>query len=593
MDEAHGTRAALKIAGAFLVLAVLWITLSDRLVAALATDPALVTRLQTYKGLAFVALSAGLIYALVLRELRTRRAADVRALRDDERFRALIENIQDTVTVLDADGRVRYTSPSVERLTGYPPEDRVGRSILDLVVPEDAEEARAALAAAFATPGAERTATTRIRHADGTVRWVEVSARNLLHDPNVAGIVVNARDQTQRRQLEAEMRQAQKMEAVGRLAGGVAHDFNNLLTVILGTTESLGDSLGPEDERRAELSQLTRAVEQSQAMVRQLMTFSRRHVLDVTTVDAAERIRETVGLFQATIPSRIVVHLDLPGRPLPVRMGAGQLEQVVMNLTVNARDAIRGRGEIRVTVEPVELEAPRATAPGLPDLPPGRYVRVAVSDTGEGIPAEVRDNIFDPFFTTKPQGLGTGLGLAMVYGAVKQAGGGVWCTSTPGQGTTFEVLLPAAREALADTRPGPTGDAGAGSGAAPEEARVGTETVIVVDDDAAVRGIAARALRRFGYQVIEAADGDAALKRLAAAGHVDLVVTDAHMPGMDGPELIERARAVAPGVRALLVSGDTGQDDDLAAGLPFLEKPYTARGLAARVRAVLDDTGAV
>ncbi|HUG42278.1 MAG TPA: ATP-binding protein [Longimicrobiales bacterium] len=388
------------------------------------------------------------------------------------------------------------------------------------------------------------------------------------------------RDEARLRLLEAEVRQAQKMETVGRLAGGVAHDFNNVLTVILGCAESLLDGLDPADvDRRIEVEELQRATVHSRGMVRQLLAFSRRRAIEAEDVEVDRRIRETTSLLRCTIPSRITVTLDLAADTAWTRMGAGQLDQVIMNLAVNARDAITGRGEITVSTR---TEQPGDARVGpLAALPDGPCLRISVADTGHGIPGAIRDRIFDPFFTTKPEGVGTGLGLAMVFATIQQAGGAVTFDSTPGRGTTFHVFLPLSAP------PAAPAEAPASAGGAAERPAGGTERVLVVEDEPGVRALAARVLRRHGYTVLVARDGEEALELLGLNG-VDLVVTDTHMPRMDGLELLDRLPGRAPGARALLISGDSQLDTPCPAGVAFLEKPYTARVLATRVREVLD-----
>jgi PAS domain S-box-containing protein len=493
-------------------------------------------------------------------------------------YRALIENASDMVTLLAADDTVRFVSPSVERVLGYRPEDCVGRDAYVAVHRDDHEAVRAELARATERPGEPRRLTYRFRHANGAWRVLEATVTDLLADPAVGAFVFNSRDVTERIGLEDRLRQAQKMEAIGRLAGGVAHDFNNLLTVIRANSDFLLEDLEGSDPRRGEAEEIRSAAEHATGLTRQLLAFSRRQVVQPKVLDPSGVVSHMSKMLRRLIGEDVELVLELEEGGATVLADPGQLEQVVLNLCVNAREALPGGGRVTVTSRTVTLDLGAASHLG---LAPGHYVRLMVQDTGAGIPAEVIDQIFEPFFTTKESG--TGLGLATVYGIVKQAGGEIAVASTPGVGTTLTIHLPTIRLAAAPTVAAP-------SQAAPAR---GAETVLVVDDDAPLRRTMRRVLESRGYRVLEAESGAAALELAAGCGEpIHLLLTDVVMPRMSGPELATRMREQRPTTPVLYVSG---YPDDtithygvLAPGATLVEKPFSVDLLARKVREALD-----
>jgi PAS domain S-box-containing protein len=493
-------------------------------------------------------------------------------------YRALIENASDMVTLLAADDTVRFVSPSVERVLGYRPEDCVGRDAYVAVHRDDHEAVRAELARATERPGEPRRLTYRFRHANGAWRVLEATVTDLLADPAVGAFVFNSRDVTERIGLEDRLRQAQKMEAIGRLAGGVAHDFNNLLTVIRANSDFLLEDLEGSDPRRGEAEEIRSAAEHATGLTRQLLAFSRRQVVQPKVLDPSGVVSHMSKMLRRLIGEDVELVLELEEGGATVLADPGQLEQVVLNLCVNAREALPGGGRVTVTSRTVTLDLGAASHLG---LAPGHYVRLMVQDTGAGIPAEVIDQIFEPFFTTKESG--TGLGLATVYGIVKQAGGEIAVASTPGVGTTLTIHLPTIRLAAAPTVAAP-------SQAAPAR---GAETVLVVDDDAPLRRTMRRVLESRGYRVLEAESGAAALELAAGCGEpIHLLLTDVVMPRMSGPELATRMREERPTTPVLYVSG---YPDDtithygvLAPGATLVEKPFSVDLLARKVREALD-----
>jgi nitrogen-specific signal transduction histidine kinase len=387
-------------------------------------------------------------------------------------------------------------------------------------------------------------------------------------------------DLTDRKRLEAQLRQAQKMEAVGQLAGGVAHDFNNLLTVITAGTRFAREALPPESPAIPDLATVDAAAQRAAQLTRQLLAFGRQQVLRPQAVDL-NRIAADVGrMLRRTIGEDVAVVTALAPAVAPVRADPGQLEQVLMNLAVNARDAMPDGGTLTIETTEVAVDAREAAAH--PGLPPGAYVCLRVRDTGTGMDAATRERAFEPFFTTKPQGQGTGLGLATVYGIVKQSGGYVYVESAPGAGSTFTVLLP----------PDPS-TARPVDVPAPERAPAGGgEVVLVVEDEAAVRAAVRRMLERGGYTVIEAEHGTAALALVGRyTGRLDLVLTDVVMPETGGGALLARLRDLRPGLPALLMSGYSAEavarQGVLVEGATLLVKPFGSEELLRRVREAL------
>jgi signal transduction histidine kinase len=383
------------------------------------------------------------------------------------------------------------------------------------------------------------------------------------------------------RQSEERLRQAQKMEAVGRLAGGVAHDFNNLLTVITSYSDLLLEDLGPDDPKRDDVGEIRKAAQGAAALTRQLLAFSRQQVLEPKVLDLRATVTGTEKLLQRLIGDDIRLTTALAPDLGAVKADPVQLEQIIINLAVNARDAMPTGG--RLTIEAANVEMDEVYVRSHAPARPGRYVMLAMSDTGIGMDDQTKARIFEPFFTTKERGKGTGLGLATVYGIVKQAGGFIWVYSEPGRGTSFKVYLPRVDEPV---------EPGVARTARAEPGR-GTETVLVVEDAAAVRMVTRQVLERYGYAVLEAPNGDTAL-RLAAKHHgpIHLLLTDVVMPGLSGRQLAEQLAQLRPDMKVLYVSGygDSAvvHHGILEAGVAYLQKPFTPESLARRVRDALD-----
>ena len=387
-----------------------------------------------------------------------------------------------------------------------------------------------------------------------------------------------AEGRRQRKKLEAQLQQAMKMEAIGRLAGGVAHDFNNLLTVIAGFAQL---ALLDENPARAGLEQILLAAERASGLTRQLLAFSRQQELEPRVFDLNQLVRDMERMLTRLIGEDIKVSTRIAEEPLTVKADPGQIEQVLLNLAVNSRDAMPRGGRLTLSTSARRLAGPAAVLHGLPE---GEYRAISVSDTGTGIPPEVLPHIFEPFYTTKPEGKGTGLGLSTVYGIVKQSGGAIHAYSEKGQGTTMTVLLPAAGSEAEIVDPPLPGRAALG----------GTETVLVAEDDASVLYLVAESLTASGFRVLQAANGEDALELLHAQGPagVDALITDVVMPGISGPILAARASELLPRLRILFMSGYTEeviQHHGISrANVAFLQKPFAPSELVRKVRGLLD-----
>jgi signal transduction histidine kinase/ActR/RegA family two-component response regulator len=417
------------------------------------------------------------------------------------------------------------------------------------------------------------------KRKDGTRILLEVTAKTHYIGGRPARLTA-LRDVTEKRQLEEQFRQAQKMEAVGRLAGGVAHDFNNLLTVITSCAELVLMDTAAGDPRRENLEEIRKASQAAAGLTRQLLAFSRQQVIEPKLVTIVDVVATAEKMLQRLIGEDIELVAVLNQDPATVKIDPGQLEQVIMNLAVNARDAMPDGGKLTLETSSVELDEAYARTHW--PATAGRFALLAVSDTGVGMSKETRARIFEPFFTTKEVGKGTGLGLATVYGIVKQSGGFIWVYSEPGQGTTFKIYLPRVDEAPT-VRPPSTAT----------NSLLGTETILLTEDAPALRAAAHQILERYGYTVLDAPSSTAALTLARSrAGPIHLLLTDVVMPGMSGRELAERFSANRPGVKVLYMSGYTNdavvRHGVLRPGIAYLQKPFTPDGLARKVREVLD-----
>lgn len=623
------------------------------------------------------------------------------ALRASEnRFRAMVEKSFETIILVAADGAILYRSPAASNVLGYSHEEDIGRCAFDLLHPEDEAEVREKFARLLATPGGFETSILRGRHKDGSWRWLEAIATNLLHDPSVNAVVVNFRDITSRQQaeeenrkhqevlqtvfdqipvmvcffdmagrlqmvnrhwesvfgwtqeeargrdiladlypdpeyrslvrgyiqnpppgwaelrthtrdgrtldtlwahvvlsdgtsigfgqdvtemrrLEAQLRQSQKMEALGKLAGGVAHDFNNLLTVISGYSEILLEELAEDAPSREPVEEIAAAAQRAAAFTRQLLAFSRKQMLAPKKLDLNNTIREAEKMLRRVIGEDIQLETSFAPNLAPITADPSQLEQVLLNLAVNARDAMPQGGKLLIETELVVFDEFSPTIPA--DVSPGRYVLLTVTDTGCGMSEEIRRHAFEPFFTNKGPGKGTGLGLAVVHGVIKQSGGHVEVFSELGKGTSFKIFLPCVESVEQWESP---------LTVVPPVPR-GTETVLLVEDEEAVRAFTRRVLQNCGYTVLEASNGEEAMSLCAdLQAPFHLLLSDVVMPGLGGRSLADQLLAKYPQMKVLFLSG-YADDAVMRHGVlqeqtNFLQKPFSPIALARKVRQVLD-----
>ena len=504
-----------------------------------------------------------------------------------ERFRAVTESAHDAIVSVDGESRIVFWNRRAQAVFGYAEQDALGQPLSAMITESDAEVRR------YLTAEGDqwgRTIEIAGRRRDGSAIPLEVSLSTWKSGSDVFYTAV-IRDITDRRQAEAalrhrdeQLRQAQKMEAVGRLAGGIAHDFNNLLTAIIGYTEFLVTDVPASS--RGDVEGIQKAGKSAAVLTRQLLAFSRKQVLQHEILDLNSVVENTDKLLRRLIGEHVELALDLESGLPPVMADPGQIEQILLNLAVNARDAMPdgGRLTIATTSEVIGAAALRG---GLP-VPPGPCVVLTVGDTGSGMSDEVRSHIFEPFFTTKEFGKGTGLGLATVYGIVQQSDGYIEVDTAPGKGTRFRIGLPATAQA----RP-----AGAPLHASPPAPRRGSETVLLVEDNESVRELTSAALTRAGYQVLEASNGEDGLQLAADhPGVIDLVITDVVMPVMGGRELAVRLAAIWPDLKIIFTSGYMDdavvQQEALGPRSAFLQKPFTPDSLGRIVRDILDDVRA-
>jgi two-component system cell cycle sensor histidine kinase/response regulator CckA len=501
--------------------------------------------------------------------------------RGESRFRAIIENVDDVILIVEADGTRRYVSPAMSRIMGYSEKELLALKAQDMIHPNDWPGIRELIRQVRSSPGVTVVGQARYRHHDGSWRIFDVAVNNLVDVPGVEGLLVNMRDVTEQVTLESELRQAQKMESVGQLAGGVAHDFNNLLTVITGRIDFLIGAPNLDEEQEADLAEVSAAATRAAELTRQLLAFSRKQLLQPRVLDLNRVLDDLEPLLRRLIGEDIKIHIEHGDDLGSVAADPGQLQQILMNLALNARDAMPNGGVLtfRTGNQTVTALSPQGVAP----VRPGEYVCLEVSDTGLGMDNATQTRIFEPFFTTKGQGKGTGLGLSTVYGIVKQSGAGISVTSAPDSGTTFRVSFPRV-EGYALAQPAERDAASPLSG---------TETILVVEDETSVRKLVERVLRSRGYHVLSAEHGTHALQLAADPERgVDLVLTDIVMPAMSGRELVEALQTKRPLLRVLYMSGYT-DDEIMRRGLhdsntAFIQKPFTAETLAVQVRRVLD-----
>jgi PAS domain S-box-containing protein len=507
------------------------------------------------------------------------------ALREREAVtRSILETAVDAIITTNEQGLVLSFNPAAERMFGYTAGEVIGRNV-SMLMPSPQREEHDQYMAEYLRTGAKRVIgigrEVKGRHKDGSIFPVELalSEAELPGRRTFTGVL---RDITERQRMEEQLRQAVKMEAVGRLAGGVAHDFNNTLTVITGYSRMLLERLDLPEEFQGEIEEIAQAADRAAELTSQLLIFSRRHAVHAQVVDLNRLVAGLEKMLRRLLGEDIELITTLRRGSGKIKVDPGHLEQVIVNLAVNARDAMPDGGCLTIETEEVELgeNYVRRHVSSVP----GRFIMLAISDNGRGMDAATRNRIFEPFFTTKERGKGTGLGLSTVYGIIKQSGGDIWVYSEPGKGTTFKIYLPVAVEP---------------EGSSVQEAPVegpprGRETILLVEDEPSVRRLVHAILSQQGYRVLEAADPGSALRMCEEnEGQIDMLLTDVVMPQMNGRELARQVAGIRPGLKILFVSGYTdtviAQHGVSALDGAFLQKPFTPESLARKVREVLDE----
>ena len=495
---------------------------------------------------------------------------------------ALLDTASQAILMIDRAGRMVLANRRAAEMFGYTTQELIGADI-ELLVPESKRAAHGRQREDYFQRPRVRPAGIGLdlsgRRRDGTEFPVEVSLSFVETEEGIFGIAFIS-DISLRKDLEEQLRNAQKMEAVGRLAGGVAHDFNNMLTVIAGYNRMILDELSTLDPLRGYAEEIHKAAERAGALTNQLLAFSHRQIMQPRVINLNAVIGQTENMLRRLIGEDIELVMNLGADTGNIRTNPHHIEQAIVNLAVNARDAMPLGG--RITIETSNTEIDETYAKTHMGVTPGEFVMIAVSDTGHGMDSATRQNIFEPFFTTKQHGKGTGLGLATVYGTVKQSGGDIWVYSEPGQGTTFKLYFPRVAEPVS-----------AGLVEDPVQTYHGSsETVMLVEDETQVRDLEARVLRQLGYTVLAAANGDQAIDASRAhPGRISLLVTDVVMPNMSGKQVADALVSSRPGLRVLYLSGYTENTvvnhGVLDSNVDFLSKPFTTEALARKIREIL------
>jgi PAS domain S-box-containing protein len=515
-----------------------------------------------------------------IREISQRKRAEEKLRESEERYRELFENANDIVYTHDLAGDLTSVNRMGEQISGYTRDEILKMNITQIVAPEHLDRVRQMVADATSWVGAT-TCELEIVTRDHERVMLEVSSRLVWQKRKPVAVQGIARDVTGRKTLEDQLRQAQKIEAIGKLAGGVAHDFNNILTAIIGHADLMLKEPGQGSERTLSgVQAIKNAAERAAGLTQQLLAFSRKQVLRPVILNLNAMISESMKMLRPVITEHIQLALVLDPALGSMKADPGQIEQVIVNLVVNARDAMPQGGKL--TIETARVNLDDAYARQHASVRPGHYVMLAVSDTGSGMNADAQAHIFEPFFTTKGRGKGTGLGLSTVYGIVKQSGGSIWVSSERGEGTAFKIYFPCVDQPAEEVA----------TRAQLTESPGGSETILVVEDEEMVRRLVCQILTSKGYRVLEAANGEEGLlvcKRQPFPIHI--MVTDVVMPEMNGRDLANRVAAIRPAMKVLFMSGYSEdavvRDGVLDPGLNFIQKPFAPEALAWKVREVL------
>jgi two-component system, cell cycle sensor histidine kinase and response regulator CckA len=513
----------------------------------------------------------------IIRDVTERKKAESALRESSERFRAIYENAGIGIALVDCDGHPVKCNPAFEKMIGYKSEELKVKSFTEITHPEDRALDWGLYGELLANKREKYTIEKRYVRRNGEIMWGLLTVTLLSKVPGEPECAIGmVEDITERKELEEQFRQSQKLEGIGKLAGGVAHDFNNLLTVINGYCEVVQGRLKKEDQNYRNVGEIRRAGERATSLTQQLLAFSRRQVSQPRALHLNALVAESEKLFGRLVGDDIVVEMQLKAKPDRVMADSSQLHQVLMNLVVNARDAMPKGGKLTIQTSNAEIGVPREA-----EELPGNYVLLTVGDTGVGMDAETQKHVFEPFYTTKERGKGTGLGLSTVYGIVRQSGGMTRVVSEKGKGTEFHIYLPLTEEAVATAKPLPV-----------KQPLNGKEMILVVEDQENVRGLALETLTSYGYSVLAAANGQEALEvSKKHKGRIDLLLTDVVMPGMDGKELAGKLRALRPEIKVVYASG-YGEEvishrGVLESGVEYLQKPFGPSALAAKVREVL------
>ncbi len=505
--------------------------------------------------------------------------------KNESKFRTIFERVAVGIALVSIDGQLVESNPALREMLRYGEEELRNRVFNEFTHPEDAAIDVDLDQELIAGKRDHYQIEKRFIRKDGGVVWCQLNVSLVRGGEEERPFTIcMVEDITERKRLETQFFQSQKMETIGRLAGGIAHDFNNLLTVIKGYTQLSLSQIQEGDPCRENIEEIKGAAERAAELTNQLLTFSRRQILDMKVLDLNTIVRGLEKMMGRIIGEDIEMFTVLDDRLGRVKTDPGQIEQVILNLVVNARDAMPAGGKLAIETANMVLDETYArTHIG---VTPGSYVMLSVSDTGCGMSPEIKELIFEPFFTTKEEGKGTGLGLSTIYGIVRQSGGNIWVYSEPGRGTTFKIYLPRVEE---ETGALPVQDD-------TDHLPKGNETVLLVEDDSSLRALAARVLRYQGYKVLEATNGHEAIgvARENTQERIHLLLTDVVMPYMGGRELVKRMKTLHSEIRVLFISGYTDHAITYHAGLkpgtPFLQKPFSPTALAKKVREVLDQT---
>ncbi|HUB87203.1 MAG TPA: PAS domain S-box protein [Verrucomicrobiae bacterium] len=486
-------------------------------------------------------------FTAIVRDISERKHAEEELRRREEHFRSLIEYASDLITLVDEQGVIHFQSQSVERVLNLKAEKMIGRNLSEFVHPDDLPRLTAMVRRALANPEAPVSLECRARHRDGSWHLFAAVGCCLPHDAGGKRVVFNSRDITANRNLEQQLLQAQKMEAIGTLAGGIAHDFNNMLAGILGSVELVREDLPPNHPSQEYVQSIVTAAQRARELVQQILTFSRRQESEKRVLPLQPVVGECIKLLRSTIPAMVKITHHVESQCPPVLADPTQIHQVIMNICTNAWHALpETGGHIDISLRAAEVDA--AMTMRHRELRPGSYARLTVTDNGQGMDVATRERIFEPFFTTKPASKGSGLGLSVVHGIIKSHRGTILVESEPGRGTTFQIYLPARLAGRKETS-SPAQAIPHGHG----------ERILFVDDELIVGRAAEEFLKRLGYVVTRCEQSEDALKRFRQSPReFDLIITDWAMPGMSGTELVSAMREVRPDIPMLLMSGFVG-----------------------------------